>query len=646
MSHKRSPHPPGSALVICAGVCVGLFANVLAFAQPYGYLTPVPANSFIRSISLSGQRASPYLLPQPGLVSGLAVNSAATLIYSTTNLSSGAEVVVSSMPSGSLVATIPLTFIPYSLILSPDGTKLYVAGTTDFASAYICVISAASNSIVTTLSVNVTPGSNATFPMAITPDSSTLYLAAGGLVKLVTSTLAVSTYPSPNSFSQGIAVTPNGAQLWFGLNNTIKVLNAQSLALITTISVSGAAYGGNGLLITPDGAEAILANNGLRIFDTTTYQLTASSSSDPFIELGYLAQGPDSNSFLVTNTYASLVLQVSNSLALLNNFVQGGEASVSAAVPGGETILAGNGDVSAVGAVNASTGALAPSITVGCQAGIPALNSARNELYVPDRCSQDVSIVNLTTHPPTHSLLHGPVFATKVLVSPDGSRVYAADLSGIQYSGAGTIEVLDVSTGALIGSITGSLTIDIALSADGSTLYVDDNGSAGSGFDCSIGGICAFDTSTFALTAQIPNLFGTLALSQDGSTLYCGPAGSTLSAINTSSLAVTPIALGATFTSFGAVAMRPVGNSAVVFGNASTGGVGFLLSTATNQILKTFPVPVPDLLSAAFAPNGGSLWFLSGAAPATALVQESFPAGLVVTQTPAQGSSISFTASY
>ncbi len=639
----RAPHLLRSALLICAGV---LTIVTPVSAQPYGYITPVPANSLLRSIAVSGQKSHGYTLPQQGLVQGLAVNSAATLIYTANSLSSGAEVVVTSMASGSQVATIPLSFTPYSALLSPNGAELYVAGTVDFTSAFICVINTASNSATATLTINVTPDTGAAFPMAITPDGAVLYLAAGGLVRVLTSTLAVSAYPSPSAFSQGIAVTPDGSQLWFSLNNEIKVLNAKSLALITTISADGSPYGGNGLLITPDGTEAILANNGLRAFSTSTYELTASVSTTPFIELGYIAPGPDTDSFLVTSVYSSLVLRVSNSFTLLNTYVQSGAATASVAVPGGEQILAANGDETAAGTVNAATGGLGPSITVGCQAGVPAINSARNELYVPDRCSQDITVLNLLTKPPTQSLIHGPAFATKVLVSPDGSRVYAADLSGIKYSGDGTIAVLDVSTGTVITTLTGGLTVDIALSADGSQLYIDDNGSSGSGFSCPIGGICVFDTSSFALTTQIPNLIGPLAVSQDGNTLYCGPSGSTLSAVNTSTFAVTSLSLPVTFTSLGAVAVRPVGNSAVVFGNGPDGGAGYLLNTSTNQITETFPVPSLDLVSAAFAPNGNSIWFLAGPSSSESLIQESFPAGQEVTQTPAQGSSITFTAAF
>jgi DNA-binding beta-propeller fold protein YncE len=625
----------------------GLFTIVTpASAQPYGYITPVPANSLLRSIAVSGQKSHGYTLPQQGLVSGVAVNSAATLLYTANSLASGAEVVVTSIPAGTQVATIPLTFTPYSILMSPNGEELYVAGTVNFTSAFICVINTASNSATATLTISVTPDTGATFPMAITPEGSALYLAAGGLVRVITSTLAVTTYPSPSSFSQGIAVTPDGSQLWFSLNNEIKVLNAKSLALITTISADGSPYGGNGLLITPDGTEAILANNGLRAFSTTTYELTASLSTTPFVELGYLSPGPDSDSFLVTSVYSSLVLRVSNSFTLLNTYVQNGAATVSVAVPGGEQILAANGDETAVGTVNAATGEPGPSITVGCQAGVPAINSARNELYVPSRCSQDITVLNLAGHPPVQTLIHGPVFATKVLVSPDGSRVYAADLSGIKYSGDGVIEVLDVSTGTLITTLTGSPTVDIALSADGSQLYIDDNGSSGSGFSCPVGGVCIFDTTTFALTTQIPNLIGPLALSQDGNTLYCGPSGSTLSAVNTSTFAVTALSLPFTLTSLGAVAVSPAGNSAVVFGNGPDGGAGYLLNTSTNQFTGSFPVPGEDLLSAAFAPNGNSIWFLAGPSSSESLVEESFPAGQVVSQTPAEGSSISFTAAF
>jgi DNA-binding beta-propeller fold protein YncE len=613
-----------------------------AFAQPYGFLTPVPVNSFLRGIPVqSGQRFPLLHLAEQGLVAGIAVNSAGTSLYA----AMGSSILALSLPSGNQLAAIPLTFTSYSIAISPDATTVYVAGTNNFTSAYLCVINTSTNSITSTIPLNVTPAVDSTFPMAITSDGSSLFLAAGGLVQLQTASLHVSIHSLPGSFSQGIALTPSGSQLWLGLNNTILVLNPQTLAVISSIAAAGSAFGGNGLMITPDGTEAILANNGLRVFNTSTFQLTASLTTAPFLDLGYLTAGPTSGSFLVTNTYGSLVLEVSESLTLLATYIQGGQATASIVLPGATEILAANSEVDAVGTFNSKTGVLGPSLPAGCQAGIPALNSARTHLYVPDRCSEDVAIFDFAASP-VERLLHGPIFATKVLVSPDESVVYEADLSGVKYTNAGTVGVLSVSNGDTVGSVTGSLTLDIALSADGSQLYVDDNGSSGSGHDCPIGGVGVFDTSTFALTAEIPNVLGFLALSQDGNSLYVGPSENSLTIVNTSSFAVTEISLPIALTSLGAVAVSPVGNMAVAYGNTSTGALGYVVDTSTNQVTGQFPVPGAGISSAAFAPDGNSIWFLSGTAPSEMLVQESFPEGVVVTQTPAQGNQITFTGAF
>ena len=86
-------------------------------------------------------------------------------------------------------------------------------------------------------------------------------------------------------------------------------------------------------------------------------------------------------------------------MTLLNTYPQSGVATAAIALPGGQQILAANGEVSGVGIVNSQNGSMGSSIPAGCQAGIPALNGARTHIYVPDRCSQDITILNFTGQP-------------------------------------------------------------------------------------------------------------------------------------------------------------------------------------------------------------------------------------------------------
>jgi hypothetical protein len=88
-----------------------------------------------------------------------------------------------------------------------------------------------------------------------------------------------------------------------------------------------------------------------------------------------------------------------------------------------------------------------------------------------------------------------------------------------------------------------------------------------------------------------------------------------------------------------------VGNSALVVATNATASasLGYILDTSTNQIGAQVPIP-QSIYSAAFTPDGASIWFVSfnGTAPPNTLLGETFPGGSIIGQMQTDANSIAF----
>jgi DNA-binding beta-propeller fold protein YncE len=247
----------------------------------------------------------------------------------------------------------------------------------------------------------------------------------------------------------------------------------------------------------------------------------------------------------------------------------------------------------------------------------------------------------------------------KTLLSPSGSYAYVMASNGGDYKGA-LVAVVDLTSDAVVAyiQVAGGLPFDIAVSPDGTKLYVanespsgavaKDKPMNGATSSCPTGNtICVFSTSTYALLSQIKGVFGWLAVSQDSSTLYTWLGNPYYLAINTSTLATSGIGLPSGFYPQ-AMAIAPSGSEAVLSTASSTATAFFILNTSTNKITGTFPAPAASGLwigstETAFSSDGTSLRTLGGCASdfCSTLYGQSFPSGQLICATPISGFSTS-----
>ena len=279
-------------------------------------------------------------------------------------------------------------------------------------------------------------------------------------------------------------------------------------------------------------------------------------------------------------------------------------------------IAAAGGDE--IASLDSQTGTAGATYSTDSAMGV-ALTPNDQTLYVADTGQYGVLAYDLATKKST--TIHVGAYPQDVVVSPDGSTVYATVSGGdTGIGGSNTVAVIDTATNTVTKNVTvGATPRRILLSSDGSRAYV---GTAQ--------GIYVFDTASDRVVGVVrtPSDVQGLALSPDGSTLYATapdegrvlaistkhlsvqhsfaagaepwsvgvtPDGKTLyvTDTNSNSVAVLDAADGRTVANVTvgslptALGVTPDG-SEVWIGNTLTGSLS-VISTATNTVAATIP---------------------------------------------------------
>lgn len=308
----------------------------------------------------------------------------------------------------------------------------------------------------------------------------------------------------------------------------------------------------------------------------------------------------------------------------------------------------------AIQSFDPSTGLIVNTFTGGIS--VPAVSPDGSTLYSPIQFDSGNYLLLLSAS--SGDLLKAipglGVNPKKVILSPSGSYAYVMGTNGEYYNAL--VSVVDLTAQKVVAyiEVAGGIPWDIAVSPDGTKLYVANGSPSGAvaqakplngvASTCPTGhNICVFNTSTYALIGQVKGVYGWLAVSQDGNTLYTWLQSPYYVAVNTSTLALSAIGLPSGYYPQ-AMAVAPSGNEAVLSTASTTSTAFFILDTTSNKITGTFPAPAASLRSlgsnaVAFSLDGGSLWTLGGCAQdvCSALYGQSFPSGNVIAQTALEG---------
>ena len=181
----------------------------------------------------------------------------------------GHSVSVVDVATNSLVATIPLTDQGFNVLVSPDGTRVYVST----AEGHLYVIDTGTRQIIATVPVGVSANG-----LALNAQTKTLYvssIASGSVTAIDLNTNTVSRTYTVSQGAQRIALSPNGSTLYIASESVgLEVLDLSTGARTTVPGVPG---GTVGLALSPDGTRLILTfppAGTIRFVDRATLTVT------------------------------------------------------------------------------------------------------------------------------------------------------------------------------------------------------------------------------------------------------------------------------------------------------------------------------------------------------------------------------------
>jgi YVTN family beta-propeller protein len=210
---------------------------------------------------------------------------------------------------------------PGAIVVTPDGTKVYVA---NFSSHNVSVIATASNTVTATVTVGAGV-TGAPIALAVTPNSAHVYVADQGNGQIddittasntVTATINVGSMVDANVAGGGnpniLAVTPNGAKVYVATYTagTVSDIATATDTVTKTITLLGTTPNPNALALTPNGCQLYVhdhANNQVDAITVATDVVAAKPVVGTTGDPTGMSVTPDSARVYVANFASSSV---------------------------------------------------------------------------------------------------------------------------------------------------------------------------------------------------------------------------------------------------------------------------------------------------------------------------------------------------
>jgi YVTN family beta-propeller protein len=310
--------------------------------------------------------------------------------------------------SAKVVATITVGSEPFDLAVTPDGNDVYVV---NYASSSVSVINASLNTVVGTVALGSQDGPTR---VTITPDgTSALVLAGTNIYVISTSTnTLVNTIALGSDFGMGLAVTPDGTQLYVSrFHGGLSIFDLSTYQVEKTLTLGNATWN---VAISPDGKSA--------------YVLTSAGSSGL-----YVAKIKVASQTIVNKQFGSLGRKGTSTAIVIT------ADSSTLYLPGGEK------DVSVM---DAATGKLGKEVVIFPELGShdkyqlagAGLSVNGKTLYVAETGAHAVTTVSTVRGKQFGTPIQVGKGPTGIAVSPSGSYMYVANYTG------GTVSVVQLNT--------------------------------------------------------------------------------------------------------------------------------------------------------------------------------------------------------
>ena len=302
-----------------------------------------------------------------------------------------------------VTSTIPVISAPYSEVLNPDESKLYVGSSLTPDAGSVSIVDTATNTELTRFPT----GSNRIMDMAMSADGSRLYTGhfTGNIQVMSTATNTVLLSRDTGNSVYGLALSVDGSRIYASdfSANLIRVLSTTDLSQITTIP------GGTHprlIVMTSDGSRAYVAVQGsgttsqgnVKVIDTASNTVLATIPTG--LGTAAVALSPDGQSVYATNFGSNDVSVIDTATNTVTSTIPGGTQPYQVAfTPDGTRAYVANGIGNTVSVIDTTTRTVVSTIPVGTTPAAVRISTDNQTAYIGNQGSNTVSVIALDTFP-------------------------------------------------------------------------------------------------------------------------------------------------------------------------------------------------------------------------------------------------------
>lgn len=247
---------------------------------------------------------------------------------------------------------------PFSIAITPDGTKAYV------------IFSSRNNARVIDIETDAIsapiPTGNSPTSITVTPDGKKVYIANGNsnnVTVIDTATNMPLSTISVGAVPRAIAINPKGTRAYVANtgSNSVSVIDIATDLVITTVLVG---LSPDSIAITPDGNEIYVVNFGsnnvsvINSFSNLVIATIPTQGIQPF----YIIITPDGKKAYVTNRLSSSVAIIDTLNHTSNIIITGGIPTALAITPDGKKVYVTLDGANSVAVIDAVNDILLPSV--------------------------------------------------------------------------------------------------------------------------------------------------------------------------------------------------------------------------------------------------------------------------------------------
>ena len=299
-----------------------------------------------------------------GILMLIGIAGAAPFAY-ITNLDNTVSVIDTSKDK--VIDNISVGKEPFGVAITPDNKKVYI---TNLGDQTLSAIDTATNKVISTIvPLEVVGHGIVGRGIVASPDGTKIYVAGSGVSVVDTTTNNLNAIINVGFTPLGMAISPDGKKLYatdHAINGTVSIIDTAKNRVVKNVKVGSGAWG---IAVSPKGTKVYVTNrqdNTVSVIDTGTNNVTDT------IKVGLspfeVAVTPDSKRVYVTNYDSGTVSVIDTSTNTLNATINIRSLSSPCGVsvtPDGKKVYVANEGSNTVSVIDTSSNKIIATVNVG-----------------------------------------------------------------------------------------------------------------------------------------------------------------------------------------------------------------------------------------------------------------------------------------